>query len=570
MAANDKDTIYIDIDDEITGIIDKLRGSDGKIVALVLPKRATVLQSIVNMRLLKRAAEQSKKNLVLITSEAGLMPLAGLAGVHVAKTLTSKPEIPLAPGMEPEDDEPIQEDTGELPADAAEKPVGELAGAGAVAATGKDDMETLTLDDDEAPETLDDTPAAKTKTFEPPKKNKKLAVPNFDRFRLWLVLGGLAAILLIGGLIYSVVVLPKAVISIKTDATNVTSDLNLNLSTSAKTLKPSNSTIPAKLVSQQKSFTGQVTTTGQKNNGNKASGSASLTNCSQVDDITVPAGTGLSSNGNTYITQSTVTVPASSFKKNVCQNDGKATVSIVAQSPGTGSNGATTFTVAGFKDISASAASQISGGTDNIVQVASATDISNAKSKLNAGNNDSAAKQALISQLKGEGYFAIAATYNAGTPSVTTSVNAGDPATTVTATETITYTMFGVHQDDLQELVENDIKSQIDTNKQSILDNGIDKASYVVNNSTQTDAQVAMHVVATAGPDLNIDEIKQMAAGKKPPEVRSAFTNNPDVTDVDVKLSPFFVSSVPKKTDRITVHIAKPSTTKPSSNGSNP
>ncbi len=30
MAATDKDTIYIDIDDEITGIIDKLKSSNGK------------------------------------------------------------------------------------------------------------------------------------------------------------------------------------------------------------------------------------------------------------------------------------------------------------------------------------------------------------------------------------------------------------------------------------------------------------------------------------------------------------------------------------------------------------
>ena len=51
MAAPDKDTIYVDIDDEITGIIDKLRNSDAKVVALVLPKRATVFQSIVNMKL---------------------------------------------------------------------------------------------------------------------------------------------------------------------------------------------------------------------------------------------------------------------------------------------------------------------------------------------------------------------------------------------------------------------------------------------------------------------------------------------------------------------------------------
>src|SRR4051812_4475882 len=103
--AADKDTIYIDIDDEITGIIDKLQGSDSKVVALVLPKRATVFQSIVNMKLLKRAADSGNKNLVLITSEAGLLPLAGAAGIHVAKTLTSKPEIPAAPGQLGDDED---------------------------------------------------------------------------------------------------------------------------------------------------------------------------------------------------------------------------------------------------------------------------------------------------------------------------------------------------------------------------------------------------------------------------------------------------------------------------------
>ena len=58
-----KDTIYIDVDDEITSIIEKLQNSPQRIVALVLPKRASVFQSVVNMKLLKRSAENSKKNI---------------------------------------------------------------------------------------------------------------------------------------------------------------------------------------------------------------------------------------------------------------------------------------------------------------------------------------------------------------------------------------------------------------------------------------------------------------------------------------------------------------------------
>src|SRR5436305_11517825 len=92
-----KDVIYVDVDDEITSIIDKVENSGHKVTALVLPKRAASLQSIVNMKLLKRSADTAGKNVVLITSEHALLPLAGAAGLHVAKNLQSAPEIPEAP-----------------------------------------------------------------------------------------------------------------------------------------------------------------------------------------------------------------------------------------------------------------------------------------------------------------------------------------------------------------------------------------------------------------------------------------------------------------------------------------
>src|SRR5215468_4341500 len=128
---NGKDTIYIDVDDEITAIIDKLRGSHEKIVALVLPKRATVFQSIVNMKLLKRTADEAKKHLVLITSEAGLMPLAGSVGLYVAKNLQSRPEIPHAPGNHNEEDAEDAVDMTDEKLDPA-RPVGSYAGGSAV------------------------------------------------------------------------------------------------------------------------------------------------------------------------------------------------------------------------------------------------------------------------------------------------------------------------------------------------------------------------------------------------------------------------------------------------------
>jgi hypothetical protein len=581
MAASNKDTIYVDIDDEITGIIDKLQDSKGKVVALVLPKRAAVFQSIVNMKLLKRAADNNKKNLVLITSEAGLLPLAGASGIHVAKTLNSKPEIPGSPDLDDDEDEEIQEDDSaeELPDDEpldATAPVGKLAGAAAA-----DEVETLTLDDDDLPPE-DEAPKSKSKDFKPPKKDKKLKIPDFNRFRLLLALGGLLLILLIGGLIFAMTALPKATISIKTDASAVDINVPMSLSTTAKSLDADEGTIPAKLAQQQKSYTQSVPTTGQKNNGNKASGSVVFYNCNKDDkladaDRTIPAGTGISNSGQTFITQQSVTVSASSYSGNSCNhNHASGSVTVVAQSPGAAYNtsGNSSFNVSyqnpgdGSDSFSATTPSGITGGTDNIVQSVNQNDINTAKSKI-AATSDAEMKKALKSLLNKENYYAIEATYSTGTPAVTNSANVGEVANNVTVTQVVTYTMFGVKQADLKTLVTNSIKSQIDTSKQSVLDDGISHAAFNVDGVTAAGGAVTLTSTATAGPDLDVATIKANAQGKKPAAVKSDLESNPDVTGVDVKLSPFWVGSVPHKVDKITVDIAKPTSTKASSsNGS--
>jgi hypothetical protein len=558
--AADKDTVYIDIDDEITGIIDKLKASDNKVVALVLPKRAAVFQSIVNMKLLKRAAESSKKNVVLITSEAGLLPLAGAAGIHVAKTLTSKPEIPAGPQEFEDTDEAIDEDSG-----LAEAAASGTAASAAKSKPASDGVETLVLDDEDLPPEADASSNG-PKTFEPPakakgKKNKKLAVPNFERFRLWLILGGVALILLIAGLIFANIALPKAVISIKTNASSVDVGFGLNLSTTAKKLNEQDGTIPAKLVSQQKVFTQQVPTTGQKNNGNKASGTITLTNCSKQDgDINLPAGSSFSSGGNTFVTQESVTIPESSFNNSgtKCTSSPSVSVDILAQNAGTAYNDAVSFT-AGSPYGGVTGKGSTSGGTDNIVQSVNQNDITTARNKITA--NDAEVKKALEADLKKNGQYAILATFVAGEPAINTSAKVGEVANNVTVTLTTNYTMFGVLRDDLETLVVNDINQQIDEEQQTVLDDGLAKAIFNVDNISPTGAQLSLSAIATAGPDLDVDTIKKNAVGKKAGAIKDDLGNNPDVTGVEVKLSPFWVSTVPKKLDRIKVEIAKPSAT---------
>jgi hypothetical protein len=560
-----KDTIYIDVDDEITAIIDKVRSSSDKIVALVLPKRATVLQSIVNMKLLKRTAEDAKKHLVLITTEAALMPLAGAIGLYVASTPQSKPEIPAGPGESNDDvidaaeidDEPEAAYTAE---NAANRPVGELAwrGASAPAAGG---IETLALDNDEDDEVAADADAAAAPRAAKAAKNKKLRIPNFNKFRMLLALGVLALIVLIVGLVFALKVLPKAVITVKTDASDVNSDLDLTLDTKATKLDMSTLTLPAKAAQAQKTQSQQVPATGTKNNGDLAEGSVSVTvkrcapNIGTPDDIS--SGTGVSSGGQTYITQESM-----SFGYNggggSCVNYKSNNVDIKAQAAGTKYNvDSATFSVAGHSDMTGTGSAD--GGTDNIVKVVTQGDIDGATQKISANADTTSLKDELSDDLHSDGWFPLPDTFEANTPTVTSTSKVGDPAENVTVTAIYIYTMYGAKKSDLDSVVKADVESQVDTSKESILVNGVDKATVRVISKTDTSKKITFQAVATIGPDLHIDDLKKQAAGKKTGNVIPMINNLPGVTGVDVKLSPFWVSSVPNNPDKITVVVKKAS-----------
>mgnify|MGYP001577113457 CR=1 FL=1 len=64
-----KKVLYIEIDEEVTAIYDRLKQLKVKNVYLVVPKRAMLFQSIVNLKILKRKAEDLDKNVYIITND---------------------------------------------------------------------------------------------------------------------------------------------------------------------------------------------------------------------------------------------------------------------------------------------------------------------------------------------------------------------------------------------------------------------------------------------------------------------------------------------------------------------
>ncbi len=559
-----KDTIYVDVEDEITSIIDKVEASPEKIVALVLPKKSATLQSIVNMKLLKRSADEAVKNIVLITNDSKILPLAGAAEVHVAKNLSSKPYIPASPVAIKS--QPAKEAVGAEDAEPDEKDatldyhrsIGELA-----VNEETEEPETISLAEDEATqrEETDEAKKSAKKEAAPKVKDKKFKVPNFDKFRLMLVLGIAGLIGLIIFLFLAIKVLPKTAINIKTTSTPVSANFDLKTLDSAKTVDLEKGIIPAVVKTSDQTSAQQVQATGQQNNGNKASGAVTISNCTN-SAITVPAGNGISSSGLTFITQKSLSLDSGNFDSNGnCKSSGShvGSTDVVAQQGGANYNLASgkSFSVSGFSSsVGGTNNNAFTGGTDNITSIVSQADIDNAKSKVTTQSSDDFSKN-FQKQLDEQGFYIVASTLKVGDPAITATPAVGQPATTVSVSIKITYSVLAMKKDDLKQIVSDRLKKQIDSSRQQILDSDLLKnvTTSVQNQSSPTNTTLSVTAEASATPNIDVEAIKKQVGGQKSGDIRQFIADIPGVKDVDVKMSPFWVSKAPKNPSKVKVTL---------------
>jgi hypothetical protein len=553
--SDQKDTIYIDIDDEITSIIDKVSSSNKKVVALVLPKRATVMQSVVNMRLLKRASDDAGKNLVLITSDASVLPLAGVVGMYTAKTLQSRPSIPES-NQSVDDDESTGDDIVEEdnPKNTAKVAGAAAAGLAAGAALSNDE-ETIEVDNDQAkPE---GSATGKTSKAKSAKKDKKLKIPNFDSFRMKLFAGIGIVLLLIIMWFVAFKVMPKATITIKTNATTDPLEVTFVADPEVNEVDVQNGIVPAKVLKTEKTKTEKTASTGEKNLGEKAEGTVTMqitTNCTSALP-TVPAGTTVSSSGLNFITQKSATLGGTpNIQNGKCVFSSSPTDVVASEGGGKYNLSERTYTVSGFNSIVANG-SNMTGGTDKIVKIVSQQDVDTAKNKALEGNVDQV-KSEMKAELEKDGYTAIVETFNNSEPVVNSTPAVGTEANEVSVTVVTTYTMTGAKTEDIKKVIDEQAKDTIDTQNQSISDYGLDNATYKVGEVTPAGKiKITLNTTITTGTQLDSEKVKKDAAGKRRGEIQDQLKAIPGVIDVEVAYKPFWVSKTPTNPDKITVVV---------------
>ena len=544
-----KDVIYIDVEDDITAIIGKVKASKEKIIALVPPKRIGVLQSLVNLRLLARTADKADKRLVIITGNAAMAGLAAGAKIPVAKTLTSRPEIAEISALSVDDEDVI--DGGELP-------VGDHAKLHHKDSDAEKAVDDIDIDGEPAPK--------KPHKLEKTSAKKRISVPDFGSFRRKLALLSVGGVGLIAFLVWAIAIAPHATVVLSARTSDVQIDTPVTLASDSQT-DVTKKTLPSVTESETKSDSVDFVPTGTKDVGDKASGTVEFSNCStDGQPKTIPAGTYLNYGTYNYIVQATVVVPKAVFPGTGCGNGilgpgVSADVQVVAENAGDQYNTSpgASFEVAGFtSDMTASSSGGITGGSSKTVTVVSAQDVQKAESQLTQDNSDTIKKD-----LQGKfdsGTTVIDDSFTANTGKQTITPDIGEEVTDGKATLAvqITYSMTGVANAALDDFLNGAITQQLgNVDSKRIYDSGARSASLTDFTLSKDKKSATLQLSATGkvGPKIDDNNIKNIVKGKRYGDIQNDLKAIDGVSDVHLDLSPFWVFSVPNDPNKITIEF---------------
>lgn len=537
-----KDVIYIDVEDDITAIIGKVKKSKEKIVALVPPKRIGVLQSAVNLRLLQRAASQVDKRIVLITNNQALAALSAAASIPIAKNLQSKPEVAEIPALDV--------DNGEDVIDGSKLPVGDIADA-VDEKSPSDDVEEELIQGIAIDDAAEKKPSPVSK---PAKKPSAQKIPNFNKFRKKLFIGIGAGLALIGVLVWAFVFAPAATIVITARTTSVPISGVVALATETDAEAGMIKTVTQTL---EKDATVDFEATGQKDVGEKATGAVRFSTSSSTAQV-IPSGTVLTTSGGLSFTLNTaVSLPAATLSfacGGICPATANGTVT--ASESGTKYNAASGSLSGAPSGVSASFTGATSGGTSKTVPMVTAADVQAAKEKLVADSTD-----AVRSELKtkfADSVQIIDASFAADRADAVSSPAVGEEASDKKAklTSKVTYRLSGIERSDLETYLTQVLKKQMpDQTTQKVYKTGAD--SVALNDFSRRGDTSTVRLVATGhiGPVIDENEVKEKVAGKRFGDIQGQLTQIDGVSDVKVKFSYFWVRTVPNDSKKITVEF---------------
>jgi len=571
-----KDVIYIEPEQDITDIIANIKAAKNKIIALVPPKKAGVLRSAVNFKLIAKTARQNEKTVVLITTDDSLRRLASSVAMPTAKSLQSKPQLPDDEDAVEFGDEMVTEEEPEEEAE-PEAPAKKVPVATAVKVTKKapaapaDDV----IEGEPEPE---EEKKPETKAEKKVAKMKGAKIPNIAKYRKFIIAGAAALVIIIAFSIWAAVFAPAAKITVKVHTTAEGFAEKVNFVKDESKADPEAGVLFLEEQTITKKAEGEFKATGEVDKGTKATGKVTVTlpkdkSLENKNTISIPKGATFTIGGKVFEVTEGKSVPIekltdANFSKYwhlcgsvKCNSNpiSSGDIPVVAKEVGDDYNiAAATSGITSSVQISGDytiTSSAMTGGVSKKVTVVSKEDVETAAASLDMPSQ-SDIRDELTKQFGADYIFLgdIKQSEAKITTSPALNEEVGDNVTPKIVKE-VNYTMFAVKREPVKKYINKVVSAKLGDNTQEIYDSGLDKAFFESFKNSDSDNSAKLKTTVKTGPRVTDEMVREKALGKKVGEVQSLLKSIKGVSSVKVDTSYFFVTSVPSDTNKVEVNI---------------
>jgi len=581
--------IYLEPDSEITAVIDRIKKTDSSSVALVIPRGATLAQSIVNLKLLKKSAESIDKEITLVSNDRISRNLASQIGLTVFSKVAEAQRADFGKKRESvkasdskmgkddgfqvnnyyrdkEEEEKVEEETDEEIEEETEE-------------EDENEEEIENTDQDENEESEEIKPEEKVvkekekeeKKEEPRiKENMEKKKPPVEDLRkskfklsrkpILIIVSVCVALLLLVSFIF----VPYSTVSIglKTEDTETETSILADKSVEKNDL--AKLTIPATLLDLEKESSKDFSSTGTKDLGEKATGTATFYNAYSSESQTIPAGTKVTSADNKiFLTTAVIKLPGATLTNCklingalVCDTtpstvDGQLT----AQNNGSDYNiPASKFSITGYSSkIYAESKSAFTGGVTKTVKVVTESNLTDASVSLKDELSKSS-KAELIEKAKTDKLIISEPDIKSEVISESTSKKVDEESDTFTYSVKMKFYVLGFLDENLKNISRDSVIEKIGSEKMLVNSDQSDISYKIIESNVDSGIiKITSLLKGKIGPKIDQNKVISEVKNKSVAGAKSKLLSDSNISEVKISVWPTFYKRLPLIKNRIKI-----------------
>jgi len=518
--------MYIETDEEITSIVDRLKKTKEERIALVVPAGANLLSSVVNLKLLKQKASDLGKEVSVVTTDRIGRNLASQVGLTVYQRVDDR--LVRTPKKEEKEERKREEEPVVSMSEVREEKIG-----------GKN-------------ESLEKPVMVRVQK---PFRSKKSPTVN-------LISREIVAGVLVVGLVLVVfvvfLVLPRADIILVVPTEGGSADFEISLDTTQDKVDLFRQLIPAKIFDRTLEESRRFSASGKKNVGQKASGVVTIINKTGQPQPLVSTTRLLSEEGILFRTTQAVNVPGASVSDVGEIVPGRANVAVIADQPGEEGNiGPGKFTIPGLPGretvVYGVSDTAMTGGTTEMREIITSEDIEAAKQNL-----ADILYEEVLEKLKKEAEDKIILDELSVKEllDASTNVESGAEVSEFEVTAKVKLSILLFEKKDFSDLFSDKIALNISPNKK-IVSTDSDRIIWEVKEKdiAKGRAKLLAKVNYSIAVILNKDEIRSKIIAKSYKEAQEYLYSLPNIEKAEIKLWPAWVKSIPNIERNINLQV---------------